>query len=189
MNKTAAIRAVIEATFTEPVIFTTGYSSRIARNVKDRANHFYMTGSMGLAASIGTGIALSSGRRVVVIDGDGALAMNPGSLITAGAFAELPLFHIVLDDGLYESTGGQHVPSRRLNFTALAEAAGYADVHHVDDLTKFQELLQEKLTACARPTFVHCELTAREETGPPPRVEAELVQHQLRFAGHLASYR
>lgn len=90
MNKTAVIRALIEATSTDPIIFTTGYSCRIARNVADRPNHFYMTGSMGLAASIGTGIALSTGRLVVVVDGDGALAMNPGCLLTAGALPTFP---------------------------------------------------------------------------------------------------
>ncbi|WP_320068947.1 thiamine pyrophosphate-dependent enzyme [Micromonospora sp. RTGN7] len=189
MNKTAAVRAVIEATSAEPIIFTTGYSSRIAKHLANRPNHFYMTGSMGLAASIGTGIALSSGRRVVVVDGDGALAMNPGCLITAGAFVHLPLFHLVLDDGQYESTGGQEVPSRRVNFTGLAEAAGYSDVWHVDDLNKFRELLHSELPGCATPTFVHCELTERDEPGPPPRIEADLSQHQLGFSGHLASCR
>ncbi|GIF03118.1 thiamine pyrophosphate-dependent enzyme [Actinoplanes siamensis] len=189
MNKTQAIRTVIEATSDEPVIFTTGYSSRIARHVADRPNHFYMTGSMGLAASIGTGIALSSGRRTVVVDGDGALAMNPGCLLTAGTFADLPLFHLVLDDGLYESTGGQSVPSRRVSFSALAEASGYADVWQVDDLTKFQELLRSKLITCRTPTFVHCSLTEREGSGPPPRVEGELAWYQSRFAAHLATQR
>lgn len=187
MNKTAAIRALIEATSADPIIFTTGYSCRIARNVADRPNHFYMTGSMGLAASIGTGIAMSTGRLVVVVDGDGALTMNPGCLITAGALAHLPLFHLVLDDGRYESTGGQSVPSRRINFTALAEAAGYTDVWHVDDLSKFKELLHSELRTCATPTFVHCELTEQDEAGAPPRIEAELAQHQLRFSGHLAA--
>ncbi|MEV0730596.1 thiamine pyrophosphate-dependent enzyme [Polymorphospora sp. NPDC050346] len=178
---------MIEATSVEPIIFTTGYSCRIARNVADRPNHFYMTGSMGLAASIGTGIAMSSGRRVVVVDGDGALTMNPGCLLTAGASAHLPILHLVLDDGLYESTGGQSVPSRRINFTALAEAAGYSDVWHVDDLGKLKDLLRSEVARCASPTFVHCELAERDTANPPPRVEADLTQHHLRFSRHLAS--
>ncbi|MEU1885866.1 thiamine pyrophosphate-dependent enzyme [Micromonospora sp. WMMD987] len=189
MNKTAAIRALIEATSADPIIFTTGYSCRIARNVSDRPNHFYMTGSMGLAASIGTGIALSTGRLVVVVDGDGALAMNPGCLLTAGALPHLPLLHLVLDDGRYASTGGQQVPSRRINFTALAEAAGYTGVWHVDDLSKFRELLHSEVRTCTSPTFVHCELTEEDEAGAPPRIDAELAQHQLRFSGHLTSPR
>ncbi|WP_433616719.1 thiamine pyrophosphate-dependent enzyme [Dactylosporangium sp. CA-139114] len=186
MNKTQAIRAAIEAAASEPMIFTTGYSCRIARSIADRPSHFYMTGSMGLAAALGTGIAMA-GRRVVVVDGDGALAMNPGCLLTAGAAPHLPLFHLLLDDGLYESTGGQAVPSRRVNYTALARAAGYGDVWHVDDLDKLTEMLQSEIPRCTSPTFVHCELTDRDESGPPPRIDAELVDHQQRFSQYLAS--
>jgi sulfopyruvate decarboxylase subunit beta len=57
MDKADAISAVIDATPDTPVIFSTGYACRIANSIADRPNYFYMTGSMGLAANIGTGIA------------------------------------------------------------------------------------------------------------------------------------
>jgi thiamine pyrophosphate-dependent acetolactate synthase large subunit-like protein len=69
-----------------------------------------MTGSMGLVASVGTGLALATGLVTVVVDGDGSLLMNPVGLIIAGA-AQVPLLHLVLDDGQYAWTGGQPVPA------------------------------------------------------------------------------
>jgi thiamine pyrophosphate-dependent acetolactate synthase large subunit-like protein len=144
-----------------------------------------MTGSMGLAASIGVGIALSSALPVVVVDGDGSLAMNPGCPLTAGAMPNIPLLHLVLDDGLYESTGGQGVPSQRVDFTALARAAGYREVSRADNLSTFGKLLKKLLEKCSTPTFVHCVLTSREMTEPPPRIETDLYQHHLRFSQHL----
>jgi sulfopyruvate decarboxylase subunit beta len=86
---------------------------------------------------------------------------------------------------LYESTGGQDVPSQRVSFTALARAAGYQDVSRADNLSAFGELLEKGLEKCSTPTFVHCSLTSREMTEPPPRVEADLHQHHLRFSQHL----
>src|SRR5260363_186197 len=99
MNKTVAIQQIILATTNQPIIFTTGYSCRIAAHLRHRPNHFYMTGSMGLA------VALATGLPTVVVDGDGSLLMNPASLIVAGAIPDLSLLHVVLDDGVYASTG------------------------------------------------------------------------------------
>lgn len=107
MNKVQAVGTVIERTPSRPVLFTTGYTCRIAKHIADRDNHFYMTGSMGLVSSIGVGIALSSGRSTVVVDGDGSLLMNPAGLITAGSMPHLPLLHVVMDDARYASTGGR----------------------------------------------------------------------------------
>src|SRR5260363_465781 len=85
MSKSAALQQIILATTNQPIIFTTGYSCRIAAHLRHRPNHFYRTGSMGLAVSIGTGVALATGLPTVVVDGDGSLLMNPASLIVAGA--------------------------------------------------------------------------------------------------------
>ncbi|MPY61994.1 thiamine pyrophosphate-dependent enzyme [Streptomyces spongiae] len=184
MNKTEAIRAVIDATGAEPVVFTTGFSCRIARGIADRASHFYMTGSMGLAADIGIGIALHSTVPVVVVDGDGSLAMNPGCLLTAGALPGLPLLHLLLDDRSYESTGGQHVPSERVDFCALARAAGYAEVLCADGIGDFREALASGLT-CSAPVFVHAVLAAPEGALPPPRIDLGLDEVRRRFSDHL----
>lgn len=181
VNKTTAIRSIIKATTEEPVVFSTGYACRIAQGVADRPNHFYMTGSMGLASSIAIGIAQQTDRPTVVVDGDGSLLMNPVGLVTAGASAALPLVHILLDDGRYASTGGQHVPSAKTDFAMLAAACGYSRVSRIDDADELVETLREVMGTCSAPAFIHCLL--RGENPPiPPRVAPDLAVHAARFA-------
>jgi len=185
VNKTEAVRAVIEAAPREPIVFTTGYSCRIAKHVADRPNHFYMTGSMGLAASIATGLALAGRMHAVAVDGDGSLLMNPGCLITAGMTADLPLVHVLLDDGAYASTGGQDTPSARADFVAWAKACGYASATRTRDPVELALLLRRALATPA-PSFIHCPL-ADEDERVPPRVDLELAGHFRRFSRHVAT--
>lgn len=184
MNKTEAVRAVIAATGSEPVVFTTGYASRIANGIADRPNHFYMTGSMGLASSIGVGVAQQTGATTVVVDGDGALLMNPVGLIVAGAMPALPLVHVVLDDGRYASTGGQEVPSHATDLTALARACGYRTTFRVDDVDTLTSVLRAEIATCTAPVFVRAVLTG-PDVPVAARVDGDLADHTARFADHL----
>ncbi|MDO0933571.1 thiamine pyrophosphate-dependent enzyme [Streptomyces sp. DG2A-72] len=184
MNKHDVISAVIATTTDEPIVFTTGFACRIAQSIADRPGHFYMTGSMGLAADIGIGVALSSDRRAVVVDGDGSLAMNPGCLLTAGSLPDLRLLHVVLDDQIYESTGGQQAPSTHVDFCELARAAGYSSAHHVGDLPTLRRELPRHLR-CDGPTLVHCSIVATGAPNPGPRIALGLPQIAARFAEHL----
>ncbi|MEW2434775.1 thiamine pyrophosphate-dependent enzyme [Streptomyces caniferus] len=184
MNKTSAILEIVEETAGRPVVFTTGYSCRIAQDIADRPGHFYMTGSMGLAASVGTGIAMATRRPTVVVDGDGSLLMNPAGLITAGAMPDLGLVHVVLDDGSYASTGGQAAPSARTDLAAWARASGYAQVLRADDPDALGAVLREALADCSSPVFVHCVLTD-QDTAVPPRIRGDLGDHQRRFSDEL----
>jgi len=181
MNKTEAIRAIIEATTAEPIVFTTGYACRIASGIADRPNHFYMTGSMGLAASIGIGIAQQTKAPTIVVDGDGSLLMNPVGLLIAGASETLPLIHLVLDDGLYASTGGQDVPSRAADLTALARACGYRRVLEIDDVASITSLLGDELEVCPSPVFVRIRLRG-PDLPVTARVTGDLGDHAARFA-------
>ncbi|MFD8199458.1 thiamine pyrophosphate-dependent enzyme [Streptomyces sp. NPDC003470] len=185
MNKTEAVAAVLAATTTEPIVYTTGYACRIARHLDDRPSHFYMTGSMGLASSIGIGIARRTRRTTVVVDGDGSVLMNPVGLATAGALPDLPLAHIVLDDGCYASTGGQTVPSRRADLRAWAMACGYARAVGTDDAARFAGLVRAAVAGCTAPVLVLARLTSADQP-VPGRVEEDLAEHARRFGRHLA---
>src|SRR6478752_2745427 len=105
MNKIQCLQAIIDKTAEVPVVFTTGYTCRDAYTIEDRDNHFYMVGSMGMASAIGIGLALDQEQPVVVVDGDGALLMNPSNLFLSVSLKLKNLIHIVLDNGSYESTG------------------------------------------------------------------------------------
>jgi sulfopyruvate decarboxylase subunit beta len=178
VNKSTAIAAVLAATRDRPVIFTTGYACRIARHLADRPGHFYMTGSMGLASSIGIGVALSTGRPAVVVDGDGALLMNPVGPLTAGTLPGLPLVHVVLDDGSYASTGGQEAP--RADLPALARACGYRQVLSVAQAGALTDAVAAALTGAGQPGFVQAVLSD-PDAPVPPRVDVDLAEHARQF--------
>ncbi len=96
-------------------------------------------GAMGLASSHGLGLALGRPeRRVIVIDGDGSLLMNIGTLVTAAEASPRNFFHFVCENGTYEANGGHAIPGRdHVDFCGFARAAGYRNVHEFSDLKIF----------------------------------------------------
>lgn len=126
MNTREAVKDILDKLFgDELIVSSTGYISRALFNVKDSPKNFYMLGSMGLALSIGIGLALSRpDKRVVVIDGDGACLMNLGSLATAGHLRLDNLSYYVLDNEAYVSTGGQPTITQDVSLERVAWAVG-----------------------------------------------------------------
>jgi len=111
------------------VIATTGYTGRELYALEDRPGQLYMVGSMGCAVSLGLGIALACpDRRVIVLDGDGALLMRLGALAMLGDQQPPNLVHVLFDNGIHESTGGQTTLSTAVDFCAVAAACGYPAV-------------------------------------------------------------
>ena len=180
MNKTAAVREIVAATSHLPVVFTAGNVSDLARAMADLPNHFYLTGSMGLASSVGIGVALETDRVTVVVDGERSLLMNPVGLVIAGALGDLPLVHIVLDDGLYASTGGEVLPSSRSDLCGLATAAGYRHVFSTSKLHEFSGLVRSQIAACSSPVFIRCALVGGD-TAALERRDEDLHEHARRF--------
>ena len=126
------------------LIASTGFSGRELYAIEDRPNQIYMVGSMGCAASLGLGLSLvRPDRKIVVIDGDGAALMRLGNLATVGAYAGDNYYHLLLDNHVHESTGGQATVSTATDFPAIASACGYrsifrstADPRGMDDFLK-----------------------------------------------------
>ena len=132
------------------VIATTGKLSRELYELDDqgfeRANRFYMVGSMGCALGFGLGVAQAQPTRpVIVLDGDGALLMKLGSLATVGFMQPKNLHHVVFDNGAHDSTGGQPTPSPAVDFAAMAMAAGYQHAETVAEAGKIAEALSRQL--------------------------------------------
>lgn len=122
------------------LIATTGVSGRELYEVEDAPNNFYMVGSMGCASSFGLGLALARrDKKVVVIDGDGAILMRAGALSTIGYYRPSNMLHILLDNGIHDSTGGQATVSGGIDFTALASAMAYPQSIHIHDLDELKQ--------------------------------------------------
>ncbi|GAC1318486.1 MAG: hypothetical protein NVSMB2_13270 [Chloroflexota bacterium] len=106
-------------------------------------DHLDIVGCMGSASTIALGIALAQpSRRVVIVDGDGSLLMQLGSLVTIAGAAPRNLVHVVLENGVYETSGSQPLPGDgRCDLTAMARSAGYAEALQFDDATAFEAAL------------------------------------------------
>ena len=128
MTSLDAVRVVVEAAGGEPIVASLGHPAYDLFAAGDRAANFYTWGSMGLASSIGLGLALAQpDRRVFVIDGDGSLLMNLGSLATIGWQRPPNLVVVVLDNGRYATTGGQDTATAHgTDLQAAAHAMGIA---------------------------------------------------------------
>lgn len=131
------------------LIASTGFNGRELYAIEDRPNQLYMVGSMGCAASFGLGLSLvRPDKKVIVIDGDGAVLMRMGNMATVAAYAGENFYHLLLDNHVHESTGGQATVSSAVNFPAVARACGYESVFpargEVDGIKRF---LQAKAPA------------------------------------------
>ena len=110
----------------DAVISTTGLISREIFEKFDSERNIYVPGSMGLASSIGLGIAISCpNKRVVVIDGDASLLMNLGSIVTIGKWQPVNLLHIVIDNNAYGSCSEEESMSDSAHLDKLAHDVGY----------------------------------------------------------------
>jgi len=126
-------------------------------------DHLDIVGCMGSASTIALGIALAQPqRRVIVVDGDGSLLMQLGSLVTIAGAAPPNLFHFVFENGVYETSGNQPLPGEgRFDLMAIARAAGYAHAARFDDAAGFAGALPDLLRRHG-PVFVSVRTEAED---------------------------
>ena len=125
------------------ILGTTGYTGRELKQVIPQQNTFYTAGSMGCLGSIGLALAdAQPKRRVYILDGDGALLMKLGTLATIGLYRPSNLFHLVFDNGQYESTGGQATASQVVQFPALASSSGYRNAVSVSSVAELEKFIE-----------------------------------------------
>ena len=126
MNRKEAVKLIAQEIGNNPIISANGFMSRDLYETSDKENNFYMIGSMGLASSIGLGVALSNPvRKIYIFDGDGNILMNLGSLVTIGSLKPKNLIHIIFDNKAHESTGGQPTNSKIIELEKIAEVAKF----------------------------------------------------------------
>jgi phosphonopyruvate decarboxylase len=161
------------------VLATTGYTGRELYALEDRPSQLYMVGSMGCVASLALGLALARPRRrVIALDGDGALLMRMGVLATVGYERPPNLVHVLLDNQRHESTGGQSTVSRSVDFPSMAAACGYAAAARVGSL---DELGRALTSAEPGPRFLHVPIAPGVPADlPRPSVRPHEVAARLR---------
>jgi phosphonopyruvate decarboxylase len=139
LNPVDALR-IVEAQRNNAVVVTTMMGSRMWRRVSRNPElDLHVGGAMGKASSVALGLALAQPElKVIIVDGDGSLLMNLGSLVTIANKAPAKLYHLVLENGMYAMTGGQPVPGvGRFNMAGLAKEAGYPATYTFIDMEEF----------------------------------------------------
>jgi len=146
MERLEATRVIVELAGQAPIIGGVG-NSTFDLVPFDRPQNFYMWNSMGMASSIGLGLALARpDLRVIVLDGDGSILMNLGSLATEITSGATNLVHVIWDNGGWEITGGQPAGSSfGVNLEAVARGCGFQKTATVADLDALRDVFVEAM--------------------------------------------
>ena len=150
MQRIEALRAAYPDIEDDIVVTIMGAVAAELYSLGHRKNFFYLQHAMGLASSMGLGLALSKpNKRVIVLDGDGSLLMNLGALSTLAWYAPKNLIHLVFDNQSLLSVGGfPTATSAGSDFAGIAQKSGYlhaATVRSIEDFTTAWRAARERL--------------------------------------------
>lgn len=181
MRREEAVKLLVD--HLEPsdvVVSTTGKISRElfdyrARLGQEPGRDFLTVGSMGHASQIALGLALTKpDRQICCFDGDGAVLMHMGSLTTVGATCPGNFNHFVLNNGAYDSVGGQPTVGFDIDIPAIAEACGYRFVARAETTTQLiSEMGRMKAAAGPKLLEIRVQRGARSDLGRPTNTPIE----------------
>src|ERR1700681_3452508 len=158
MRRLDAMQAVYEDLTRDDCIVVTimGACAAELQSLGHRPNFFYLQHAMGLASSIGLGIALSKpDRQVIVLDGDGSILMNLGALTTLARYRPRNLVHVVFDNESLLSVGGfPTATSTGTDLARIAAAAGVPRTATVRTVEEFTQAFKEGVAAKDLTTIV-----------------------------------
>lgn len=179
------LESVIRHGMCSPIVFSTGFTCRDAFTVKDAPNHLYMTGSMGMAPLVGLGIARQTKRTTIVVDGDGAILMNPAAMMVVRQYRPDNYLHLVLDNGTYESTGGQPTSSAMFDICGIAMIIGYRQATVIANLRELHASLPQLIAEPTGPHLVHIHIDNGDRSAP--RITIDPLTNYHRFRDWLTS--
>ncbi len=179
MTRIEATRLIVELAADAPIVASLGHPAYDLFAAGDRPENFYTWGSMGLATSVGLGLALARPElRVIVLDGDGSLLMNLGSLATIGLLQPANLVVVVMDNEEYATTGGQPTPTADgADLEAAARAMGIAAAATV----RTKPDLRRAMVGSTGPLFVVAKVKESPPTAKPP-LDCVFIKHRFMSA-------
>ena len=180
IRKTAITIALEHIEFDDRIIAANGFISRDLFSISDTKPAFYMIGSMGLASSIGLGIALKdTGRKVFVFDGDGNILMNLGSLTTIGSLKPKNLIHMIFDNSVHESTGSQPTNTNFVSIEKIAKTCNYNHTFTTKTKNDFEKILR-KIKKLNGPIMIVVKIQ-KSNNKKSPRINYEPLEIKERF--------
>jgi len=178
MNRKEAIQIISPYINDEPIISANGFISRELFNTYEKKSNFYMIGSMGLASSIGLGVALKNPKKLIyVFDGDGNILMNLGSLTTIGKIKPKNLIHIIFDNQIHESTGGQSTNSKNIELEKIAKSVNYKIF--VAREKKELERIIKKLKCDEGPILIKIKISKTKNIGKRISIKPEKIKSRF----------
>jgi sulfopyruvate decarboxylase subunit beta len=186
MTRLGALEAVYSRLQDKVVVTIMGAVAAELQSLGHRPNFFYLQHAMGLASSMGLGIALSRPeRQVIVLDGDGSVLMNLGGLTTMARYRPKNLVHVVFDNESLLSVGGfPTATSTGSDLAAIAKAAGVPRTTTVTTIEAFSEAFDDALSAGELSTVV----AKVDAVGPSAFVtDLGLLENRFQFQRYLAS--
>jgi sulfopyruvate decarboxylase subunit beta len=188
MQRLDCLRAIYDDLASCIVVTIMGAVAAELQSLGHRPNHFYLQHALGLASSTGLGLALCvPERKVVVLDGDGSLLMNLGTLTTLARYRPANLIEVVFDNESLLSVGGfPTATSTGSDLAAIARAAGIERVsasHNIEDF-------RAQFSAALRGNDLAAIVAKVEATGPAKYVTTlGLLENRFEFARHVRSLR
>jgi sulfopyruvate decarboxylase subunit beta len=186
MLRIDAMKSVYDHLHDCVVVTIMGAVAAELQSLGHRPNFFYLQHAMGLASSMGLGIALSRPElKVVVFDGDGSVLMNLGGFTTLARYQPSNLVHVVFDNESLLSVGGfPTATSTGSDLAAIAQAAGVPNTSTVNDIDAFRAAFNSALARNELTTIV----AKVEATGPKAFVtDLGLLENRFEFARYLRS--
>lgn len=176
LHREEILEKVFSVFTNEPCVTTTGFTSREVfelrvANGQSHAQDFLTVGSMGHCSSIALGVAVATakqGKQVLCIDGDGAALMHMGAFATAGLSGLKNFKHILINNAVHDSVGGQPTGCNEVDFASIARACGYQSAAWVSDSAELVTALQH-LHETDGPSFLEVRALpgARVDLGRP----------------------
>ena len=187
MPVSAALAQLVKHRTNEIVVTTMGATREWARISHSPLDFHYLPSAMGHAPMIALGLALAQPtREVIVLNGDGSLLMSLGCLVTIAASGVKNLTVILLDNGVYEVTGGQPTPAAQasVNYVGLARGAGIRTAVSYEDLDHWQHALPGALQS-AGPRFIALRVEPVQEDFVP-KLATSMLERIVSFQRAIA---
>lgn len=184
MQRLECLRAVYDGLSNALVVTIMGATACELQSLGHRTNFFYLQHAMGLASSMGLGLALCVPRRkIVVFDGDGSVLMNLGGLTTLARYRPSNLVHVIFDNESLLSVGGfPTATSTGSDLEGLARAAGVGRTVTVRTVEEFTEAFRAAMTA----DELTCIVAKVEAIGPAGYVtDLALLENRFQFKRHI----
>lgn len=168
------------------IVSSTGMISRELYEVRKKKNEkkckdFLTVGSMGHSSQIALGIALNSNKKIICLDGDGSFLMHMGGISTIGSIKLNNFYHIMLNNKVHESVGGQPTTANTTDFCAIAKACGYKKIYGpLRSKKQIQKIFKSIKKIKKTPVFIEIQVNsfARKDVGRP---KEKPIDNKLRF--------